>query len=228
MRAMILAAGRGERMRPLTDSTPKPLLKAAGKSLIERVIEQLVAANFTELVINHAYLGHQIENTLGDGSQFGARILYSHEGENGLETAGGIIHALPLMNDGEPFLVVNGDIATDFPFVELRNKSFDLAHLILVPNPKHHQKGDFQFNADSTLSSENTNRFTFSGIGVYSPEFFLNAPRESTKLAPLLREAMLEKRVTGQVFKGFWMDIGTQERLQILENIYLEKEINCR
>ena len=228
MRAMILAAGRGERMRPLTDSTPKPLLKAAGKSLIERTIEQLVAANFTELVINHAYLGKQIETTLGDGSQFGANILYSHEGENGLETAGGIIHALPLMDDGEPFLVVNGDIATNFPFVELREKSFDLAHLVLVPNPEHHSNGDFQLNPDNTLSSENSNRFTFSGIGIYSPEFFLTAPKNSTKLAPLLRAAMSKQRVTGQVFEGFWMDIGTPKRLQTLENHYFENEINCR
>jgi MurNAc alpha-1-phosphate uridylyltransferase len=228
MRAMILAAGRGERMRPLTDSTPKPLLKAAGKSLIERTIEQLVAAGFTELVINHAYLGHQIENVLGNGFTQGATIQYSHEGENGLETAGGIIHALPLMDDGKPFLVVNGDIATNFPFAELRKKTFDLAHLVLVPNPEHHQNGDFQLNPDNTLSSENSNRFTFSGIGIYSPELFLTAPKNSTKLAPLLRAAMSEQRVTGQLFNNFWMDIGTPERLQILENHYLENEINCR
>lgn len=223
MRAMILAAGRGERMRPLTDFTPKPLLKAAGKSLIERTIEQLVAAGFKELVINHAYLGRQIEAALGDGSQFNAHIVYSHEGENGLETAGGIIHALPLMDDGKPFLVVNGDIATDFPFSELRKTVFDLAHLVLVPNPEHHQHGDFQLNADNTLSSESRNRFTFSGIGIYSPEFFLNAPKNSSKLAPLLREAMLERRVTGQLFNGFWMDIGTPERLNFLENHYLAR-----
>lgn len=223
MRAMILAAGRGERMRPLTDFTPKPLLKAAGKSLIERTIEQLVSAGFKELVINHAYLGHQIEKALGDGFTQGATIRYSHEGENGLETAGGILHALPLMDDGKPFLVVNGDIATDFPFVELRKKSFDLAHLILVPNPEHHRHGDFHIDSNQFLSSENTNRFTFSGIGIYSPEFFLNAPKNSKKLAPLLREAMLEKRVTGQVFNGFWMDIGTPERLKTLEQHYLSR-----
>ena len=226
MRAMILAAGRGERMRPLTDSTPKPLLKAAGKSLIERTIEQLVFAGFKELVINHAYLGYQIETELGNGSRFGAQIIYSHEGETGLETAGGIIHALPLMNDGEPFLVVNGDIATDFPFVELKNKSFDLAHLVLVPNPPHHPKGDFHIDENFVLSFGKIERFTFSGIGLYSPEFFLNAPKNSTKLAPLLRDAMLKQRVSGQIFDGFWMDIGTPERLQDLENYYLEKEMN--
>ncbi len=217
MRAMILAAGRGERMRPLTNNTPKPLLLAAGKSLIARTIEQLVAANFTEIVINHAYLGEQIEATLGDGSQFGATIIYSAEGENGLETAGGIIHALPLLGN-EPFLVVNGDIATDFPFETLQKQPVDLAHLVLVPNPEHHLSGDFHIHSNQMLSSEGKNRFTFSGIGIYSPDFFKNAPKNSTQLAPLLRAAMLENRVKGQFFDGFWFDIGTPERLQILEN----------
>ncbi|MDD5228550.1 MAG: nucleotidyltransferase family protein [Methylococcales bacterium] len=221
MQAMILAAGRGERMRPLTNSTPKPLLQAAGKSLIERTIEQLVTAGFTELVINHAYLGKQIETTLGDGSQFGATIVYSSEGENGLETAGGIIHALPLMKDA-PFLVVNGDIATDFPFAELHKQPVDLAHLVLVPNPEHHPTGDFLLCSDGRLKVtppfDSDNFYTFSGIGIYSPKLFSTAPKNSTKLAPLLRSSMSEMRVTGQLFEGFWMDIGTPERLQILEN----------
>ncbi len=220
---MILAAGRGERMRPLTDNTPKPLLLAAGKSLIERTIEQLVAAKFTKLVINHAYLGQQIEAVLGDGSRFGATICYSPEGENGLETAGGIINALPLLGD-KPFLVVNGDIATNFPYAELKNTTFDLAHLILVPNPEHHQAGDFQICAKGKLKAHSPshpnikNFHTFSGIGIYSPEFFTTAPKNSTKLAPLLRTAMLQQRVTGQFFDGFWMDIGTPERLHAFEN----------
>lgn len=218
---MILAAGRGERMRPLTDSTPKPLLKAAGKSLIVRTIEQLVAAGFTDLVINHAYLGEQIEIALGDGSQFGAKIRYSPEGENGLETAGGIIHALPMMNDA-PFLVVNGDIATDFPFEKLKNQPVDFAHLILVPNPQHHQKGDFHLEENGRLSMTGNERFTFSGIGLYSPEFFKNAPKNSTKLAPLLRDGMRENRITGEVFEGFWSDIGTPQRLQALEDYLLK------
>ncbi len=217
MQAMILAAGRGERMRPLTNFTPKPLLKAAGKSLIERTIEQLVSAGFTDLVINHAYLGKQIETALGDGSKFGATIVYSSEGEHGLETAGGIIHALHLMKDA-PFLVVNGDIATDFPFAELKKKPVDLAHLVLVPNPEHHLLGDFQIHSNQILSPEGESRFTFSGIGIYSQEFFKNAPKDSKKLAPLLRSAMLEQRITGQLFEDFWMDIGTPERLKILEN----------
>lgn len=217
MRAMILAAGRGERMRPLTDNTPKPLLLAAGKSLIERTIEQLVKAGFTELVINHAYLGKQIETALGDGLKFGATIRYSPEGENGLETAGGIINALPLLGD-KPFLVVNGDIATDFPFDTLKNQSVDLAHLVLVPNPEHHASGDFHLGSNNSLSSDGQTKWTFSGIGIYSPEFFNSAPKNSTKLAPLLRTAMSTQRVTGQLFEGFWMDIGTPERLQTLEN----------
>ncbi|MEI7795979.1 MAG: nucleotidyltransferase family protein [Methylococcaceae bacterium] len=223
MRAMILAAGRGERMRHLTNNTPKPLLKAGRKSLIERTIEQLVAANFTEIVINHAYLGEQIEATLGNGSQFGATIVYSPEGKNGLETAGGIIHALPLLGD-KPFLVVNGDIATDFPFETLQKQPVDLAHLVLVANPEHHLSGDFQLRSDGRIKAHppcpplKGGMLTFSGIGIYSPEFFKNAPQNSTKLAPLLRAAMLKNRVKGQFFDGFWLDIGTPERLQILEN----------
>ncbi len=223
MRTMILAAGRGERMRPLTNNTPKPLLLAAGKSLIERTIEQLVAANFTEIVINHAYLGEQIEAALGDGSQFGATIVYSPEGENGLETAGGIIHALPLLGD-KPFLVVNGDIATDFPFETLQKQPVDLAHLVLVANPEHHLSGDFHIHSNGRIKAHppcppsKGGMLTFSGIGIYSPEFFKNAPQNSTQLAPLLRAAMSENRVKGQFFDGFWLDIGTPERLQILEN----------
>ncbi len=213
---MILAAGRGERMRPLTDFTPKPLLKAAGKSLIVRTIEQLVSAGFTDLVINHAYLGEQIELALGDGSQFGATIRYSPEGENGLETAGGIIHALPMMENA-PFLVVNGDIATNFPFQKLNNQSVDFAHLVLVPNPEHHKLGDFHLDANQRLSMTSKQRFTFSGIGLYSPNFFGTAPKNSKKLAPLLRDAMRENRVTGELFDGFWMDIGTPERLNAFE-----------
>lgn len=224
---MILAAGRGERMRPLTDNTPKPLLLAAGKSLIQRTIEQLVEAGFTELVINHAYLGKQIEAALGDGSMFGAKIHYSAEGETGLETAGGIIRALPLLGD-KPFVVVNGDIATDFPFATLKTQPVDLAHLVLVPNPEHHALGDFQLHSNNTLSSDGSNRFTFSGMGIYSPEFFNSAPKDSTKLAPLLRTAMLERRVTGQFFEGFWMDIGTPERLQALEYRYFENDTTHR
>ncbi|MGZ5050884.1 MAG: N-acetylmuramate alpha-1-phosphate uridylyltransferase MurU [Methylobacter sp.] len=219
MKAMILAAGRGERMRPLTDDTPKPLLMAAGKALIEHTIEQLVTAGFTDLIINHAYRGAQIEQRLGDGSRFGARIGYSPEGEQALETAGGIVNALPLLGN-ETFLVVNGDIATDFPFAELQNRPVDLAHLVLVDNPPHHPQGDFGLGSDGQIVSDAAERFTFSGIGLYNPELFDGVPPGPSKLAPLLRQAIAQSRVSGQKLDGFWMDIGTPERLQELDNYY--------
>ncbi len=223
MKAMILAAGRGERMRPLTDHTPKPLLPVAGKPLIEHTIHQLVSAGFHDIVINHAHLGHQIENTLGNGSQFGARIAYSPEGENALETAGGIINALPLLGN-EPFLVVNGDIATNFPFHELKNLSVDLAHLVLIDNPAHHQQGDFCLDSNGYVTDGCTEKLTFSGIGIYHADLFKDTLPGKSKLAPLLRRAMADRRVSGQKFTGFWMDIGTPERLQELDAYYRQQE----
>ncbi len=214
MKAMILAAGCGQRMRPLTDHTPKPLLPVAGKPLIEHLINQLVKAGFTEIVINHAHLGQQIEQYLGNGGQFGATICYSPEGE-ALETAGGIINALPLIGN-EPFLVVNGDIATDFPFVELQKISVDLAHLVLIDNPAHHPKGDFSLDSSGRLTNDGDQRFTFSGIGLYHPQLFSKTPPGKSKLLPLLLEAIAAQRATGQYYQGFWMDIGTPERLQEL------------
>ncbi|MGZ4980132.1 MAG: N-acetylmuramate alpha-1-phosphate uridylyltransferase MurU [Methylobacter sp.] len=219
MKAMILAAGRGERMRPLTDHTPKPLLTAAGKPLIEYTIKQLVAAGFNDVVINHAHLGLQIEDRLGNGNQLGANISYSPEGEQALETAGGIINALHLLSD-EVFLVVNGDIATDFPFAELRNQAVDLAHLVLVDNPAHHPEGDFGLDKSGLVVTNNTVQFTFSGIGLYRPELFNNIPAGPSKLGPLLRQAIANGRVSGQKMDGFWMDIGTPERLQELDFYY--------
>lgn len=221
MKAMILAAGRGERMRPLTDHTPKPLLPVAGKPIIEYTIEQLVAAGFSELVINHAHLGLQIENCLGDGSQFGATIHYSPEGEQGLETAGGIINALPLLGE-DIFLVVNGDIASDFDFASLKNIKVDLAHLVLVPNPEHHSEGDFGLDATGLVDEQATEALTFSGIGLYSPLLFANLPAGSRKLGGLLREAIRQQRVSGQKHTGFWLDIGTPERLSELNIRYLK------
>lgn len=215
MKAMILAAGRGERMRPLTDHTPKPLLPVAGKPLIAHTINQLVAAGFTDLVINHAHLGKQIEAALGDGAQFGAHINYSPEGE-ALETAGGIIHALPLLGN-DPFLVINGDIATDFPFAELKNISIKLAHIVLINNPAHNPKGDFGLATSGFVTNGDDQCYTFSGIGVYHPDLFAGTPPGKSKLAPLLRQGINKQQVTGQVYKGFWMDIGTPERLQELE-----------
>jgi N-acetyl-alpha-D-muramate 1-phosphate uridylyltransferase len=217
MKAMILAAGRGERMRPLTDHIPKPLLLVGGKPIIEHTITQLVSAGFTDIVINHAHLGEQIETTLGNGQQLGATICYSPEGEQGLETAGGIINALPLLGD-EVFLVVNGDIATDFDFATLKNVHVDLAHLVLVPNPEHHPDGDFGFDETGLVNEQAREPLTFSGIGLYSPKLFHNLPAGSRKLGPLLRQAMAKHRVSGQKFSGFWIDIGTPERLQELND----------
>lgn len=222
MKAMILAAGRGERMRPLTDHTPKPLLQAAGKPLIEHTITQLVANGFNDIVINHAHLGSQIEDRLGSGHQYGANISYSPEGEQALETAGGIINALHLLGD-EAFLVVNGDIATDFPFAELKNLTVDLAHLVLVDNPAHNAQGDFGLDKSGLLVSSSAEQFTFSGIGLYRPELFHNIPKGPSKLGPLLRRAMANGRVSGQKMDGFWMDIGTPERLQELDFYYTQQ-----
>ncbi|MGR9012364.1 MAG: N-acetylmuramate alpha-1-phosphate uridylyltransferase MurU [Gammaproteobacteria bacterium] len=221
MKAMILAAGRGERMRPLTDHTPKPLLTAAGKPLIEYTIKQLVTAGFNDIVINHAHLGLQIEERLGNGNQFGANINYSPEGEQALETAGGIINALPLLGD-EAFLVVNGDIATDFSFAELKNLTIDLAHLILVDNPAHNPDGDFGLDNTGLILSNSAEQYTFSGIGLYRPELFNNIPAGPSRLAPLLRIAIAKGQVTGQLMNGFWMDIGTPERLQELDFHYTQ------
>ena len=217
MKAMILAAGRGERMRPLTDHTPKPLLPVAGKTLIEHTINQLVSAGFTDIVINHAHLGQQIEEKLGDGEYLGANITYSPEGEQALETAGGIIKALPLLGH-EPFLVVNGDIATDFPFAELKKVSVDLIHLVMVDNPNHHAQGDFGLHSSGQLTNNDAQRYTFSGIGLYHPDLFINTPPGKSKLLPLLLKAIAAKKATGQHYSGFWMDIGTPERLQELDD----------
>jgi MurNAc alpha-1-phosphate uridylyltransferase len=222
MKAMILAAGRGERMRPLTDHTPKPLLQVAGKPLIVHTINQLVAAGFNDIVINHAHLGYQIEAALGDGREFGTHIAYSPESE-ALETAGGIINALPLLGNA-PFLVINGDIATDFPFAELKNLTVDLAHLVLVTNPEHHQNGDFSVDNNGCVSDNGIEKFTFSGIGIYHPDLFKDIPLGKSKLAPLLRAGMAERRVSGQKYTGFWMDIGTPERLQELDVYYRQQE----
>ena len=218
MRVMLLAAGRGERMRPLTDALPKPLLPVAGKALIEHTIVQLVSVGFTEIVINHAYLGHLIAQYLGDGRALGAHICYSPEGERALETAGGIINALPLLGD-QPFLVVNSDIATDFPFAKLRKLKLDdaLAHLLLVTNPDHHPHGDFALNSHQRVLSAGAVKLTFSGIGVYHPELFSGIPVGIHKLAPLLLKAIAQERVSGTHYQGFWSDIGTPERLQALE-----------
>jgi MurNAc alpha-1-phosphate uridylyltransferase len=218
MKAMILAAGRGERLRPLTDHTPKPLLPIAGKPMLEYIIEALVNAGFHDLVINLAHLGQQIQDSLGNGKRFNAKIQYSQEGDTGLETAGGIMHAMPLLGS-EPFLVVNGDIATDYPFASLKNKTVDLAYLVLVNNPEHHQQGDFGLK-NTILQKHAAIKYTFSGIGIYHPELFTNIPPGKTRLAPLLRQAMENSRITGELYTGFWADIGTRKRLEEIERYY--------
>lgn len=227
MRAMILAAGRGERMRPLTDQTPKPLLQAGGKPLIVWHIERLVAAGITDLVINHAHLGTQIEQALGDGSRFGATIHYSDEG-TALETAGGIAFALPLLLDA-PFAVINGDIWCDYDLGVLPARaamlaaSGDMAHLVLVNNPGHHPKGDFCLTGERIvptpqIPNPKSQILTFSGIGLYQNALFAAIPRGSkAPLAPLLRAQIAAGRVSGEHHRGQWLDIGTPARLDELD-----------
>ncbi len=210
--AMILAAGRGERMRPLTDFTPKPLLKIKGKALIEYHLEKLARANFEKVVINHHWLGEQIEIALGNGEKYGIQIQYSKE-INVLETGGGIVQALPLLGK-EPFLVVNGDIWCDFDFSKISLKINKLTHLFLVDNPEHNLKGDFGLENDLVT---NEPQFTFSGIGVYHPDLFKDYKMDKYPLAPILRKAIAEQKVTGEHFKGQWFDIGTPTRLKMLE-----------
>ena len=218
---MILAAGRGERLRPLTDHTPKPLLAAGGRPLIEHLIGGLVAGGITEIIVNTAHLGEQVETVLGDGARLGAEIRYSPEGE-ALETGGGIFRALPLLGDG-PFLVVNGDIATDFPFGTLTRWRVGLAHLVLVPNPPHHPNGDFGLHAGKALDGGEP-RYTFGGIGVYRPELFEHCAPGRFPLAPLLRSAMAGEAVSAELYEGLWMDIGTVERLRDFDQYLRERQ----
>lgn len=215
MKAMILAAGRGERMRPLTDHTPKPLLPVAGKPLIQYHIEALARAGIEDIVINVAHLGQQIIDALGDGRRFDVRIEYSREPEGALETGGGIAHALPLLGEA-PFLVVNGDVWCDMDYASLFTPPAGLAHLLLVPNPPHHPQGDFALH-DGQVSSEGELRYTFSGIGVYQPALFAECPAGAFPLAPLLRTAMARQQVSGELFQGVWLDIGTPQRLTELD-----------
>lgn len=215
MKAMILAAGRGERMRPLTDTTPKPLLSVNDKSLIEYHLQNLKQAGFTEVVINHAWLGNMIESSLGDGSQYGLQIEYSAEGEQALETGGGLFRALPLLGD-KPFLAINGDIWTDYPLQNLPAEPNGLAHLVLVDNPPQHLEGDFALSGDRVLASGES-CYTFSGIGVYRPEILEGQKDGAFPLAPILRAAMARNEISGEHYAGRWFDIGTPERLQQLD-----------
>ena len=228
MKALIFAAGLGERMRPLTDATPKPLLRVGGKPLVAWHLEKLAAIGVRDVVLNTSWLAEQFPTALGDGAGFGLRIAYSHEGATPLETGGGMWHALDLLGD-DPFLAVNSDIWTDFDFARLPRDPPGDAHLVLVDNPVHHPAGDFALQADGRVGSDGEARLTFSGIGVYRPELFLDwravigdAPGAHDtpprfRLAPLLRAAMWRHAVSGERHAGAWTDVGTPERLQQLD-----------
>lgn len=215
MKAMLLAAGRGERMRPITDSLPKPLVLVGGKPLIAWHLAALARAGIREVIINLSWLGEQLRAALGDGRDYGVSIGYSEEGPVPLETGGGIFHAVPRLGPG-PFLVVNADIWTDIDFGALRLEDAAHAHLVLIPNPPHHPRGDFGLDNDRVVSRE-TGRYTYSGVGVYRPEFFAGCAAGRFPLLPLLNRAIAARLVRGHVHPGEWCDVGTVERLASLE-----------
>lgn len=227
MKALVFAAGKGERMRPLTDTTPKPLLPVRGKPLIEWHLEKLAALGVQDVVINTSWLAHAFEPALGQGERWGLRLHYSHEGPEPLETGGGMLHALPRLGN-EPFLAVNADIWCDYDFARLPREPAGLAHLVLVDNPAHNPEGDFALLGDGSMQPAGEQRLTFSGIGLYRPALFnnwrsvigaaagaeLEPPR--FRLAPLLRAAMRAGQVSGEHHRGTWTDVGTPERLAAL------------
>jgi MurNAc alpha-1-phosphate uridylyltransferase len=223
MKAMVLAAGRGERMRPLTLDRPKPLLEVAGMPLIGHHLHALAMAGFRDVVVNLSWLGGQIRAALGDGSRYNVRIQYSDEGPEPLETGGGIFHALPLLGSA-PFLVLNGDVWTDFPYAKLREslRPADLTHLVLVANPAHNPRGDFVLRSgriveDGEESGHEGERLTFCGVGIYRPELFAGCEDGVFKLAPILRAAARQGRVSGELHDGEWLDIGTPQRWEELD-----------
>ncbi|MBT8049279.1 MAG: nucleotidyltransferase family protein [Xanthomonadales bacterium] len=218
MRAMILAAGRGERLRPLTDQVPKPLVEIHGKPLIEYHLENLAGAGFRQVVINQGHLGDLLQRGLGDGSRWGINIHWSDEQPEALETGGGIFQALPQLG-AAPFLVVNGDVWTDFPFARLRAVKCDWAHLVLVPNPEHNPDGDFSLTG-GRIRQRGENMLTFSGVGVYNPRLFDGCLPGKFSVVPLLQSAMEQHLVTGECFSGNWDDIGTLERLESVRRSY--------
>jgi len=225
VKAMILAAGKGERMRPLTLTTPKPLLRAGGRPLIVHHLNNLKQAGFQHVVINHAWLGEQIEQQLGSGQQFGLNLHYSPEGEP-LETAGGIVRALPLLaaHDDDWFLVINGDIWSDFPLDQLQppaDPNCD-AMLVLTDNPEHHPTGDFQLTPEGLLCSEGETKLTFTGISLLRRRLFNGLDDTAGKLGPVLRDAMAQQRVRGLKHSGQWIDVGTPARLEQLNTLLTE------
>ena len=219
MKAMILAAGRGERLRPLTDTLPKPLLRVAGKSLLEYHLNALRDAGIRQVVINLGYRGQQIADTIGDGHNYNLSISYSHEPEEALETGGGIFQALPLLGE-QPFLLISADIWTNYNFAQLSARASGLeghAHLVLVANPPHHLDGDFALSQNGQISNQGTQCLTYSGLAILHPQLFAGQSAGRYPVAPLLRSACDKGLVSGEYFSGQWHDVGTLERLKVLE-----------
>ena len=227
MKALIFAAGLGERMRPLTDRTPKPLLPAGGKPLIVWHLEKLAAAGVREVVINTSWLAEQFPQTLGNGERWGLRIVYSYEGQTPLETGGGLLHALPLLGDA-PFLLVNGDIWTDYDFARLPNQPEGLAHLVMVDRPVQAAHGDFALDKSGHVRADGTPLLTYAGLGIYRPQLLSNwrdfvadagsqAEPPRFRLAPVLRAQMTSGMIGGEYHSGRWTDVGTPQRLEQLE-----------
>ncbi len=214
MRAMILAAGRGERLRPITDEIPKPLIDVGGQSLIERRLENLRSAGIRTVVINLGWLGDRIVERVGTGAQYGLEVIYSQEGDNILETGGGIHKALPMLGS-EAFLVVNGDIYTDMPVPEVELASESLGHLVMVPTPDYRDSGDFNLEAGLIRNGVDA-AYTFSGVAFYRPEFFDGCEAGRFSIAPMLRAAADHGQLSGSLYEGFWADAGTPERLETL------------
>ena len=214
MKAMVLAAGRGERLRPLTDTLPKPLVAVGGRPLIVWQLERLARAGVREVVINLSWLGAQLRAALGSGAAFGLTLHYSEEGPVPLETGGGIVHALPLLGP-QPFLVVSADVWSEIDYAKLRLARGALAQLLLVPNPPHHPRGDFAL-AGELVTEDGAERFTYANVGLYTPEFFAGCPAGRFPLIEPLRRAIAARRVHGQLYRGPWHDVGTRERLEAL------------
>lgn len=225
MKAMILAAGRGERLRPLTDQCPKPLLPIGDKPIIEHTITTLVENGITDIIINLSYKGEQIRKSLGNGKRLGAQLSYSAEGSEALETAGGIRWALSFF-DEEPFLVVNGDIYTNYPYAQLRSRCVNQLYLVLVANPPHHPQGDFGLE-NGQLTEQAEQLFTFSGIGVYRKQLFEQLPDGRSPLAPLLRATIRSGGANGELFTGIWMDIGNLQRYEAINQWFNSGQPEC-
>lgn len=228
MKALIFAAGLGERMRPLTDATPKPLLPAGGKPLIAWHLEKLAACGIRDVVVNTSWLADQFPQTLGDGGAWGLRIAYSYEGPRPLETGGGMLNALPLLGDDAPFLLVNGDVWTDYDFARLPHEPDGLAHLVMVDPPDFAPRGDFHLSSDGRVASDGEPRLTYAGIGVYRPAILKNWREYTTvasagetpprfPLAPILRAHMASGAIIGERHAGRWTDVGTPRRLAELD-----------